>query len=60
MSISHGESVADSDKIYPSECRLRSITYSAPLFATIARKIDTDPVERITMRLGDIPVMVRS
>lgn len=51
---------ADADKIYPSECRLRSLTYSAPLYATIARKIDSEPEEKLTLCLGDIPVMVRS
>lgn len=50
----------DSDKIYPSECRLRSLTYAAPLYATIARKIDNEPEEKVTVPLGDIPVMVRS
>eukprot|EP00347_Sterkiella_histriomuscorum_P020025 403339388 len=50
----------DGDKIYPSECRIRSLTYSAPLYATIARKIDNEPEEKVTVPLGDIPVMIRS
>ena len=48
------------DKIYPTECRLRSLTYSAPLYATIARRIDQEPEEKVTICLGDVPVMVRS
>lgn len=51
---------SDTDKIYPAECRLRSLTYAAPLYATIARKFDSEPEEKITLCLGDIPVMVRS
>jgi len=39
---------------------LRSLTYSAPLYATIARKIDKEPEEKVTVPLGDVPVMVRS
>lgn len=46
--------------MYPSECRIRSLTYSAPLYATVARKIDNEPEEKITMCLGQIPIMVRS
>lgn len=51
---------ADNDKLYPYECRIRSTTYQAPLFATIARKFDNEPEEKITMCLGEIPVMVNS
>jgi DNA-directed RNA polymerase I subunit RPA2 len=60
MSLSQTTNVADADKIYPSECRLRSLTYSAPIYATVARKIDSEPEEKLTICLGDIPVMVRS
>ena len=59
MSLS-SQKTADGDKIYPSECRLRSLTYSAPLKATIARKFDNEPEEKVTVNLGDVPVMVRS
>ena len=44
----------------PAECRLRSLTYSAPLYATICRKIDNEPEEKINICVGEIPVMVRS
>jgi DNA-directed RNA polymerase I subunit RPA2 len=46
--------------MYPYECRLRSLTYAAPLYATVCRKIDDEPQEKITIPLGDIPLMVRS
>jgi len=36
------------------------MTYAAPLFATVARKIDNEPDEKITLSLGEIPIMVRS
>jgi DNA-directed RNA polymerase I subunit RPA2 len=46
--------------MYPSECRLRGINYSAQLLATVCRQIDDEVEEKITIPLGDIPVMVRS
>ena len=48
------------NRVFPTECRLRSMTYAAPLFATVARKIDNEPDEKITLSLGEIPIMVRS
>lgn len=51
---------ANNNKLYPYECRLRSLTYSAPLYATIARKFDNEPEEKVTLCLGEIPVMVTS
>lgn len=48
------------NKQYPYECRLRSLTYAAPLYATVARKIDNEEKVNVTMCLGHIPVMVRS
>lgn len=60
LSAGNNAHIQDNDKMFPSECRLRSLTYSAPLYATIARKIDSEPEEKITMCLGDVPVMVRS
>jgi len=39
---------------------VRSTTYSAPLYATIARKFDDEPEEKVTVCLGEVPVMVGS
>lgn len=39
---------------------MRGLTYDAPLYATIVRKIDNEPEEKITVPLGNIPIMVRS
>jgi DNA-directed RNA polymerase beta subunit len=49
-----------SNELYPHECRERELNYSAPLYATINRKIDTDYPESIKIKLGNIPVMVGS
>jgi DNA-directed RNA polymerase beta subunit len=49
-----------SNELYPHECRERELNYSAPLYATIKRKIDNDYPESIKIKLGNIPVMVRS
>jgi DNA-directed RNA polymerase beta subunit len=46
------EGASESNKLYPYECRLRSLTYSAPLYATIARKFDNEPEEKVTICLG--------
>jgi len=51
---------SESHKIFPTECRLRGITYAAPLYATLCRKIDNEPEDKVTLQIGDIPVMVRS
>jgi DNA-directed RNA polymerase I subunit RPA2 len=51
---------ADNDRMYPSECRQRGINYSSQLIATVCRKIDEEVEEKITIPLGEIPVMVRS
>ena len=48
------------NKMNPYECRMRSLTYQAPLYATIARKFDNEPEEKVTICLGEVPVMVRS
>jgi DNA-directed RNA polymerase I subunit RPA2 len=49
-----------SNILYPSECRERELTYSAPLIATIKRKFDSDAPESFKVKLGNIPVMVKS
>jgi len=46
--------------MYPAECRLRGTNYSAQLIATVCRKIDDEVEEKITIPLGEIPVMIRS
>ena len=49
-----------SNELYPHECRERELNYSAPLYATVKRRIDTEFPESIRIKLGNIPVMVRS
>ena len=46
--------------LYPSECRERQINYNAPLLATITRKFDNSQIEAIRVKLGNIPIMVKS
>ena len=55
-----GNNVQQDDTMLPSECRIRGMNYSAPLVATVCRKVDNEPEERISVPLGNIPVMVRS
>lgn len=46
--------------ILPSEARLRKLTYSAPLYLEIALVIDGIERERREIRIGELPVMVKS
>ena len=52
--------MSEKNIIYPGECRERQINYSAPLFATIKRRFDHENAENIKIKLGNIPVMVKS
>jgi DNA-directed RNA polymerase beta subunit len=49
-----------SNELYPHECREREFNYSAPLYATIKRRFNSEYAESIKIKLGNIPVMVRS
>jgi len=53
-------STDESLKLYPVECWERGISYSAPLFATVSRKIDNEEIQTFKVKLGDLPVMVWS
>jgi len=47
-------------RIYPMEARLRNMMYSAPMYAEIVMYEDGEEVERETVYVGELPVMVRS
>lgn len=53
---------ADGSKrsIYPSEARLRALTYSAPIFLEISALIDGVQRETFTAQVGKLPIMVKS
>ena len=46
--------------LYPRECRERQINYNAPIHAIISRKFDNNMAENIRVKLGNIPIMVKS
>ena len=46
--------------LYPAECREREINYSAPLFCLLTRQFDSSSPETIRVKLGHIPIMVKS
>lgn len=54
------EGVMKEPRLFPSECRLREISYTAPLVATIGRQIDNSVIERFKVNLGKFPIMVKS
>jgi len=46
--------------IYPTEARLRSITYSAPINIEISAHIDGVQRESFTTQIGKLPIMLKS
>lgn len=46
--------------LYPHECREREMNYSAPIYAKVKRKFDTTSDESFIVKLGSIPIMVKS
>ena len=47
-------------RIFPSECRELGTSYTAPLMVTFHRQVGDGAVEKVTKRMGLMPVMVRS
>lgn len=50
---------ASTQEIYPHDCRMQGRTYSAPLICEVTREID-GAIDRFTVTLGELPIMVRS
>tara|TARA_Y100000034_G_scaffold134695_2_gene203884 strand:- start:3083 stop:4594 length:1512 start_codon:yes stop_codon:yes gene_type:complete len=46
--------------LYPSESRMRNLTYSAPVFLEVALIIDGKERDRAEVQIAEIPVMVKS
>ena len=46
--------------IYPSEARLRKLTYSAPIHVEVSTFIDGVQRETFTVEIGKLPIMVKS
>lgn len=53
---------ADGSKrdVYPSEARLRSLTYSAPIYLEVSAYIDDVQRESFTTMIGKMPIMLKS
>ncbi len=53
---------ADGSKriIYPSEARLRKLTYSAPIYITVSAHINGAQRESFETQIGNLPIMLRS
>ncbi|KHO54685.1 DNA-directed RNA polymerase subunit B'' [Candidatus Woesearchaeota archaeon] len=53
---------ADGSKrdIYPCEARLRSLTYSAPIYLEVSAYVDDIQRENFTAMIGKLPIMIRS
>lgn len=47
-------------KIFPSEARLRKITYSAPIFIEVSAHINGVQRESFTIQVGNLPIMLKS
>ena len=46
--------------VFPSEARLRRLTYSAPIYLEVSAHIDGVQVESFTSEIGRLPLMVKS
>jgi len=53
---------ADGSKrdIYPSEARLRNLTYCAPIYLEVAAYVDDVQRENFTCLIGKMPIMIKS
>lgn len=53
---------ADGSKrdVYPTEARLRALTYSAPIFLEISSHVDGVQRESFSTQIGRLPIMVKS
>ena len=53
---------ADGSKrnVYPSEARLRKLTYSAPMYVEVSAHINDVQRESLVTQIGNLPIMVRS
>src|SRR3989338_3589005 len=53
---------ADGSKrsIFPTEARLRKITYSAPIFVEVSAHINDVQRESLTTQIGNLPIMLKS
>lgn len=53
---------ADGSKrgIFPSEARLRKITYAAPMFVEVSAHINGQKRESIKTQIGNLPIMLKS
>jgi len=53
---------ADGSKrhIYPTEARLRKLTYAAPIFIELSSHIDGVQKESFTTQIGTLPIMLKS
>jgi DNA-directed RNA polymerase subunit B len=47
-------------KIFPTEARLRKLTYSAPLFITVSAHINGAQREAFETQIGSLPIMLKS
>jgi hypothetical protein len=55
-----GDPGAADPRLLPAECRERGVSYAGGLHATLSRRVNGGPVSEFPLRLGDVPIMVRS
>eukprot|EP00124_Ichthyophonus_hoferi_P000134 Ihof_evm24s4 gene=Ihof_evmTU24s4 len=54
------EAYESQKKIFPHECRLRDMTYSAPIYVDVEYVKDKQRVRRESVAIGRMPIMLRS
>ncbi len=56
-----GVSIAVKDtRLLPSECRQRSMTYAGKIMLSVAIQVGSNPVEKISLEVPNVPIMVMS
>ena len=58
--VQHTENDGQNVLLYPSEARLRNLTYSASLFINIETQNENDNIEKSQCFIGKIPIMIYS
>jgi hypothetical protein len=55
----HKGSASDA-RLFPWQCREMGTTYAAPLSATLCRRVENGAIDKVPVKLGDAPIMIRS
>ena len=58
--IKENQDLKYDNNLYPADCRERQINFNTPISAIFRRRFDNNLTENIRVKLGNIPIMVKS